>query len=74
MLLPLGIYFPVLFNIKSVKKVALYTFLCSLIIESYQVVFSFFGFVYNRTFNVDDLLVNTLGGIAGYAFYKLYKL
>ncbi|WP_207667889.1 VanZ family protein [Serpentinicella alkaliphila] len=63
LLLPLGIYLPVIFNVKDGKKVLIITFLASLNIEIYQAVFSFFGLVFIvRTTNVDDLILNTLVG------------
>ncbi|MDR5658440.1 VanZ family protein [Serpentinicella sp. ANB-PHB4] len=71
MLLPLGIYFPVLFHIKSFKKVVLYTMLTSLTIEIYQLIFSYYGLVLLRTANIDDIILNTVGGIIGYFIYRI---
>ncbi|MDD4569569.1 MAG: VanZ family protein [Tepidanaerobacteraceae bacterium] len=70
MLFPLGIYLPLLFGVSDIKKVTLYLFLTTLAIETYQVIFSYFGLVMMRTFNVDDLILNTLGGIMGYYVYE----
>lgn len=72
LLLPLGIYLPVLFHVKDVKKVLLITFLISITIEIYQAIFSFFGLVFIvRTTNVDDLILNTFGGLIGFCIYKI---
>ena len=48
----------------------MYLFLTTLTIETYQAIFSYFGLVMMRTFNVDDLILNTLGGVLGYYTYK----
>ncbi len=66
MLLPLGVYLRVLFGQKSLKKAALIVLLTSVFIETYQLVFSYLGLVFQRTFDVDDILLNTLGGAAGF--------
>lgn len=71
MLLPLGIYLPVLFNVKIFKKVALYIMLFSLTIEIYQSIFSYFGLIILRTSNIDDLILNTLGGVIGFFIYNI---
>lgn len=68
MLLPLGIYLPLLFNVRKIKKVALILFYTTLTIECYQLLFSYIGIAY-RTFNVDDILLNTIGGLLGFALY-----
>lgn len=73
MLFPLGIYIPLLFNVRSIKKVTLYVFLTSLTIEIYQLIFSFFGILFARQFNVDDLMLNTLGGLMGALTYKIIR-
>lgn len=72
LLLPLGIYLPILYNVKNIKKVTIYVALASLIIEIYQAIFSYFGLVFIvRTSNVDDIILNTLGGVSGYILYKI---
>lgn len=70
MLIPLGIYLSLLFNITLVKKAAAIVFLTSLTIETYQLIFSFLGF-FTRTFNVDDLILNTLGGVIGFVVWQV---
>ncbi|MDG5786081.1 VanZ family protein [Evansella sp. AB-P1] len=70
MLLPLGIYLPVLFQTKSLKKVTIIIFLSSLTIETYQLILSYLNVLWiGRTFNVDDLILNTAGGVVGLLIY-----
>lgn len=66
MLFPLGVYLAVFFNVQNLKKAIFWIFTVSLTIETYQIIFSYFGLVFLRTFNVDDLLLNTVGGAAGF--------
>ncbi|WP_078552536.1 VanZ family protein [Bacillus alkalicellulosilyticus] len=80
LLLPFGVYLALLFNIKTVKKAAFILFLGSLTIESYQLLFGYIGLISGRTFNVDDLILNTIGGVVGFIamihtlkFYKKYS-
>lgn len=75
LLLPLGVYLRYYFN-KSLKKTILIAFCVSLFFELTQLS-ALYGF-YNRpyrVFDVDDLMLNTLGGYLGYtaaaAFMKL---
>ncbi|WP_214851334.1 VanZ family protein [Exiguobacterium sp. s193] len=62
--LPLGVYLVVLFKIRFTTGLLL-LFLVSFVIETLQFVFSYAGLLFRRTFNVDDLLLNTLGGVLG---------
>ncbi len=66
MLLPLGVYLKVLYNVNTIKKAAAIILLGSAFIETCQLVFSYSGLVFPRTFNIDDIMLNTLGGVAGY--------
>lgn len=66
MLMPLGIYLSLLFNIKRIGKVIVTGFSVSFIIELSQLVLGYFGFVMGRGFNIDDLILNTLGGVIGF--------
>jgi glycopeptide antibiotics resistance protein len=66
MLLPLGIYLPVLYRrMKHFIPVVLVCFFISLAIELLQLVTSF------RSADVDDILLNTLGACFGFIIYKL---
>lgn len=69
--IPFGIYLRYLFKI-DLKKCVLYSFLLSLFFELTQLTGLYF--IYSRgyrLFDVDDLLLNTLGGIIGYALGSL---
>lgn len=66
MLLPLGVCLRVLFNVKEIGKAAVVILLTSIFIELYQVVFTYFGLVFSRAFDADDIILNTFGGVAGY--------
>lgn len=66
MLLPLGIYLPVLYKrMKHFIPVVLVCFFISLTIEVLQLVTSY------RSADVDDILLNTLGACFGFILYKL---
>jgi glycopeptide antibiotics resistance protein len=56
-------------NFRQVKKVLLASFLMSLSIETMQVILDVL-FDFNRVFEIDDLITNTLGGGLAYLFYK----
>ena len=76
LLLPLGIYVPVLWSQKkwNLFKVAAVGFLVSLTIESTQLLYSFkIDYTY-RSFDVDDLMLNTLGAATGYVIYLFFCL
>ena len=69
MFIPTGIMVPLLYkNLNSFKKTLLTGFLISLSIEIIQL--PFFG----RCSDVDDLILNTLGCIAGYGILSLVRL
>ncbi|WP_158587469.1 VanZ family protein [Neobacillus notoginsengisoli] len=66
--MPFGFYLPVLFSkIKSVGKVAFFSFILSLCVESAQFYFRV------GVFDVDDLILNSLGGIIGYSIWVLFN-
>ncbi|MFE4710889.1 VanZ family protein [Paenibacillus sp. NPDC056722] len=67
--IPLGLFLPVVFrNVQwSVAKVLMCSLLLSLCFESTQLVLAI------GTFDVDDLLLNTLGGLVGYMLYKMFS-
>ena len=70
--LPFGVYLHYYFQ-KDLKKTILYTFLLSLFFELTQL--SGLYFIYPRgyrLFDVDDLILNTLGGILGYYVGSLF--
>lgn len=66
--IPFGFLLPLLFkSLLGFRKIAMFTFCLSLGFEMLQLVF-FMG-----SFDVDDLILNTLGGVLGYIPVKLYK-
>lgn len=63
---PLGIFFPLLFSkCRKVFITILATFLLSLFFETFQLI-TIVGH-----FDIDDLILNTLGGAAGFLTFKL---
>lgn len=67
--IPFGFLLPLLFkDLLSFKKIILLTFCLSLGFEMIQLAFSL------GSFDVDDLILNTLGGVLGYIPIKLYKM
>lgn len=72
MLMPFGIFLRYYFKCRF-KKTLLFTFLLSLFFEITQLT-GLYG-LYNapyRLFDVDDLILNTLGGVFGYMFAPLF--
>ena len=66
MLLPLGIYFPLLYKkLRRFFPVLLASFGVSLMIEFLQLATRY------RSADVDDLLLNTAGAIVGYILYRI---
>lgn len=67
--MPLGFLLPVLFpKLRETKKIILVTFLTSLAFEIVQLITNL------GSFDVDDLLLNTIGGFLGYCLFVLFKL
>ncbi|MBR5577448.1 MAG: VanZ family protein [Lachnospiraceae bacterium] len=63
--IPLGILFPLCYDIKHIKRVTfLFSFLFIISIEMFQL-FSAFG-----VFDVDDILLNVLGSMIGGLLYE----
>jgi glycopeptide antibiotics resistance protein len=71
MLAPLGVLLPLMSRrMRPAMAVGLAAMIVSLVIESSQYLISkAFGFVYS-TADVDDLLLNTAGGLLGWALYR----
>lgn len=68
MLLPFAFFWPLLFaDARRFTETLLYTFLLSLTIEGLQWVMG------NRLFDIDDILLNTLGAIPGYVLFLLFR-
>lgn len=64
-------YFKELFFSK--KRIAITIFFISLFIESTQVVLSLVFPNVVRFFEINDIILNTIGGLLGYYLYKIYK-
>lgn len=64
---PLGFFLPIMAKkLRSVLLVAILTFCFSLCVELIQLLFKV------GCFDVDDLFMNTVGGIIGYLFFSIY--
>lgn len=71
--LPLGFLLPVLFSKISFKKIVVIGFIVSFTIEILQFLLGqFIGYNY-RSFDIDDLIMNTLGTSCGLLLYFLGK-
>ncbi|WP_407639594.1 VanZ family protein [Anaerobacillus alkalidiazotrophicus] len=71
LLLPLGLYLPLLFErLRNLKLTIFIAFFTSASIESIQLIKGLtIGSI--RTFNVDDIILNTSGAILGYFIFKI---
>ena len=66
--IPLGFALPILFErIHSFVQVLILSFSISLLAETMQLVLRV------GCFDVDDLLLNTIGGCIGYAVYRIFR-
>lgn len=74
LMMPLGFLAPLICRREITwKKILWIGILFSLSIEVLQFTFSYMlGFTYKIT-DVDDLLLNSLGAVIGYCFYRLFK-
>lgn len=74
MLVPLSLALPLLWErFRSLRKTILFVFFVSFSIETLQLLSSFIGNV-GRAFDVDDIILNTLGAFIGYGVYnKFFK-
>ncbi|MBW9153510.1 VanZ family protein [Clostridium estertheticum] len=69
LLFPFGLFLPILWKkFGNMKKTLLYSFLFTLGIEIIQLLSYYVG--NNRSFDIDDLILNTFGAWIGYMFYK----
>lgn len=73
LLMPLGFYAPLLWNqVKKFKNIIILGFLASFTIEFVQTLISLIIGVTYRSFDVDDLILNTVGAILGFGIIKLF--
>ena len=63
--MPFGFFMPIACRYKRFFSSLFYSFGLSLCVETFQLVAKV------GSFDVDDILLNTLGGIFGYLFYRL---
>ncbi|MFB4212528.1 VanZ family protein [Shouchella sp. JSM 1781072] len=67
---PFGMFLYLLFKLRNGLIATLVLFLASLFIEISQLVLSSTGLSMSRIFDVDDLILNTAGGVLGYYVTK----
>lgn len=67
MFIPYGFFIAYYLGNKSIKPVLLLTIITSVTIETTQLLIG-------RVFDVDDILLNIIGGICGYLLYRLLML
>ncbi|CAH8715552.1 VanZ family protein [Paenibacillus thiaminolyticus] len=72
MMMPFGFLYPISKKKGVLITVAL-TFLFSLIIESSQLLSAWWGGLHSRTFDVTDLITNTIGGLLGYLIFLVLR-
>lgn len=74
MTIPFGMYMRYYFKC-NLKKTIILSFLLSLFFEVTQLTGLYFIYPYAyRVFDVDDLIINTLGGIIGYAIFRVLNI
>ncbi len=74
-MLPVGFLFPLLFEkLNNLKKMLLIGFFISLFIELTQLSYSVYIKSVYRSFDVDDLMLNTLGTLLGYWFFYMLSM
>lgn len=65
---PFGFFMPMASRYRSFSLTTVYSFGLSLIVECFQLIFQV------GTFDVDDLLLNTIGGAIGYIVFVIFML
>ncbi|MEO6720568.1 MAG: VanZ family protein [Ferruginibacter sp.] len=67
--IPLGIFLPIIFpGLRSFKKIVFISFISSFSIEMIQLILREFGTY--RMADIDDIILNSVGGMIGYFLYK----
>jgi len=65
--IPLGIFLPTAFKrMRKLKRTALVAFILTFSVE-------FFQYFIGRTSDIDDAILNVLGGIIGYGLFKMFS-
>lgn len=72
LLFPIGVMMPALWNkYNSMFKITISAFCLSLSIEILQLASVYIG-NFGRAFDIDDILLNTVGAAIGFIFYKMF--
>lgn len=72
LLLPIGIMVPILWGkFDSLIKITFFAFCLSLGIETLQLISGYIGNI-GRAFDIDDILLNTVGASIGFMFYNMF--
>ncbi|MFD2444741.1 VanZ family protein [Bacillus sp. CGMCC 1.16607] len=69
---PLGVYIQLIFDIKHFKRGLIVIASTSLILEGLEFMFAYTGVIDSGIFQTDVIILYTLGGIAGFYFYRFY--
>lgn len=72
MMVPFGFLYPIIQK-KGILSTILGTFLFSFIIEGSQLLSSWWSSLHSRSFDVTDLITNTVGGLIGYLLFKALR-
>ena len=72
MMMPFGFLYPII-KTKGILKTVSLAFIFSLAIESSQLLSSWWGGLATRTFDVTDLVTNTIGGLIGYLIFIILR-
>lgn len=70
MMMPFGFLYPIIKR-KNILNTVVSTLIFSLIIESSQLLSAWWGSLDSRSFDVTDLITNTLGGLIGFLIYMI---
>lgn len=73
MFIPFGFLISVLKE-KTLLKTILLSFLCSLFIETTQLLYACTSIASIRTCDITDIITNTTGGIIGFILYKIFNI
>lgn len=72
MLIPFGFMLPIIKKM-NIFKIIVYSFMTSFTIETIQLLYWLGGSLAYRSFDVTDMITNTIGGLLGYILYLVCK-
>lgn len=72
MMMPFGFLYPIIKR-KNILNTVVSTLIFSLIIESSQLLSAWWGSLDSRSFDVTDLITNTIGGLIGYIIFIIFR-